>query len=152
MVGCSSSAAGVAVAGGSGVGVAGSLVAVAAGGTGVSVAAWLVSPSGVDVLVGVVVGPSSDLLQAAKDNKVSRMIPISKRRCKVIVKPLEKMGLNSIQYPPQLRSNPGLPQKGNSAKEAVQLQERKRVNLTAPDALAHCFHNSTCQGKPSYCK
>ena len=152
MAGCSSSAAGVAVSGGCGVGVAGSLVAVAVGGTGVSVGAWLASPSGVDVLVGVVVGASSDLLQAAKENKVSRINPISNRRCKVIVKPLEKMGLNSIQYPPQLRSNIGLPKMGSSAQEAVHLKERKRANLTAPDALVRCFHNFICQGKPSYCK
>ena len=94
MAGCSSSAVGVAVPGSCGVGVAGSLVAVAVGGTGVSVGAWLVSPTGVNVLVGVVVGSSSELLQAARENRVSMKIPISKRRCKVIVKPLEKMGLN----------------------------------------------------------
>ena len=134
MAGCSSSAVGVAVSGGCGVGVAGSLVAVAVGGTGVSVGAWLASPSGVDVLVGVVVGASSDLLQAAKENKVSRINPISNRRCKVIVKPLEKMGLNSIQYPPQLRSNIVLPKMGSSSQEAAHLKERKRANLTAPDA------------------
>jgi hypothetical protein len=112
--------------------VAGSLVAVAVGGTGVSVGAWLVSPTGVNVLVGVVVGSSADLLQAARENRVNMKIPISKRRCKVIVKPLEKMGLkNSIStvFAQQFQSTGGgrAPHKDqcNSRSASVQIKPRR---------------------------
>ena len=84
--GCSVSKVGVA---GSGVGVGGSGVSVAVGGTGVSVGAATVSGGGVAVLVGVVVASTSELLQAPRDNRVSKRIPRIRLRRKVIVTPME---------------------------------------------------------------